>query len=176
MKRSSKNSRGNDTPLNAAKIFLTESDFEAIFGGEITGVVRTLGEFGSNRCLSCGGRCCREIGCAFYSEKFSFCPIYEIRPRECRYHFCHEILNNAPLGQEARELLNRPIKDLMGSEKGKLAELFPAFPHFMVDSNGLTLLGIKEKVDSTMNAFEKGELSEQQARDMLTAACLGTGR
>jgi len=162
--------------LNAAKIFLTDSDFEIIFGGEIASVVRTLGEFGNERCFSCGGRCCLEIGCVFYSEKFNFCPIYEIRPRECRYHFCHEILNNAPLDRKARELLNKPIKDLMGSEKGKLAELFPTFPHFMVDSEGLTLLGIKEKVEGIVDAFEKGELSEQQARDMLTAMCLGTGR
>ena len=85
-------------------------------------------------------------------------------------------MNSAPLDQNQKELLKKPIKDLMGSEKGKLAELFPTFPHFMVDSEGLTLLGIKEEVDGTMETFEKGELSEEQARDILAATCLGTGR
>jgi hypothetical protein len=162
--------------MNTSRIFLTDNDFEAIFGLDISGIVRILGEFGNRKCSSCGGKCCREIGCRFYSEKFSFCPIYEIRPRECRYHFCHDVLNSAPLDQNQKELLKKPIKDLMGSEKGKLAELFPTFPHFMVDSEGLTLLGIKEEVDGTMETFEKGELSEEQARDILAATCLGTGR
>jgi hypothetical protein len=161
--------------LNISKVFLTDSDFEVIFGSGIAGIVRSLGEFGEEKCSACKGKCCREIRCGFYLEKFSFCPIYEIRPRECRYHFCHEILNNAPLDQDSRDLLNKPIKDLVGSERGKLAELFPTFPHFMVDSEGLTLLGIKEKVGSIMETFGKGEISEEQARDILTAACLGTG-
>jgi len=161
--------------MDTSRIFLTDSDFEAIFGPDISGIVRALGEFGNQKCSSCGGKCCREIGCRFYSEKFSFCPIYAIRPRECRYHFCHDILNNAPLDQNAKALINKPIKDLMGSEKGKLAELFPTFPHFMVDSEGLTLLGIKEVVDGTMAVFEKGELSEEQVRDILIATCLSTG-
>ena len=162
--------------MNTSKIFLTDSDFEAIFGSAIADVVRTLDEFGNEKCSSCVGKCCREIGCGLYSDKFSFCPIYAIRPRECRYHFCHEILNNAPLDQNARELLNKPIKDLMDSEKGKITEMFPLFPHFMADSEGLTSLGIKEKVDTAIEAFEKGKLDENQARNLLKTICLYTGK
>lgn len=162
--------------MNASKVFLTDSDFEAIFGSEIAGIVRSLGEFGEEKCSACKGKCCREIGCGFYSEKFSFCPIYEIRPRECRYHFCHEILNNAPLDQKAKELLNKPIKDLLGSQKDKIIELFPLFPNFMVDSEGLTLLGIKQQVDDVLKALEKGELDENETMSLLKAVCLCAGK
>jgi len=43
----------------------------------------------SGLCASCGGECCREIGCEVYSPLFQECPIHDTRPLLCRFHFCH---------------------------------------------------------------------------------------
>lgn len=162
--------------MNASKIFLTDSDFESIFGEEVARIVRTIGNASGDKCSACGGKCCREIQCGFFSEKFSLCPIYEIRPRECRYHFCHEILNSISLNEEDRELLNKPIKDLLHHKGNVINDLFPLFPNFMIDREGLTLLGIKGQVDTIMQAYNKGELEEDQACILLKVACLSTGK
>ena len=162
--------------MNSSKIFLTDSDFKSIFGEEVARIVRTIGYFSGEKCSTCRGKCCREIGCGFFLEKFNVCPIYEIRPRECRYHFCHEILNSVPLDGKDRELLNKPIKDLLSNKGGGTTELFPLFPNFMIDVEGLTLLSIKGKVDKVMEAFNKGEIEEKQASILLKAICLSTGR
>jgi len=162
--------------VNTSKIFLTGSDFESIFGKDVTRIVRTIGYFGEEKCSTCGGKCCREIGCGFFSEKFSFCPIYEIRPRECRYHFCHDILNSVPLDEKDRKLLNEPIKDLLSNKEVGLNELFPLFPDFMIDVEGLTFLCIRGEVNSVMEAFNKGEMEERQARMLLKSICLSTGK
>jgi hypothetical protein len=162
--------------MKVSKIFLTDSDFESIFGKDVTRIVRTIGHFSGDKCSTCGGRCCREIGCGFFSEKFGFCPIYEIRPRECRYHFCHEILNSVPMDEKDREVLNKPIKDLLSNQRVGITELFPLFPNFMIDVEGLTLLCIKEEVNSIMEAFNKGEIEKKQATMLLKAICLSTGK
>jgi hypothetical protein len=162
--------------MNTPKIFLTEGEFEELFGKEISRIARVLSEIAKSRCSVCRGKCCREIGCGLYSEKFSSCPIYEIRPRECRFHFCNEILNEAPLSQEDKELLEAPIKDLLKDEKERNSELFPLFPQFPLDSEGLTSLGIKEEVDRIIRAFEDGELDENQAGDVLKNLCRNTGK
>lgn len=162
--------------MNASKIFITDSDFESIFGEEVTRIVRNIGYASGERCLACGGKCCREIGCGLFSEKFSLCPIYEIRPRECRYHFCHEILSSVPLDEKDRELLSKPIKDLLQRKGDTVTELFPLFPNFMMDEEGLTLLGIKGQVDTIMEDFNNGEIDERQASSLLKSICLSTGR
>ena len=162
--------------MNTSKIFLTEGEFEELFGREIARVTRVLSEIAADRCSVCRGKCCREIGCGLYSEKFSYCPIYEIRPRECRFHFCSEILNEATLSQEDKELLEKPIKDLLKDEKEQNSELFPLFPQFPLDSESLTSLGIKEEADKIIKAFEDGELDGNQAGDLLKSLCQDTGK
>jgi len=162
--------------MNASKIFLTEEEFEELFGKEISRITRVLNENAKNRCSACRGKCCREIGCGFYSEKFNSCPIYEMRPRECRFHFCKEILEEVPLSQEDKELLEAPIKDLLKDEEGRNSELFPLFPQFPLDVEGLALLGIKGEADKIVKAFEDGELGEKQAGDLLKSLCRNTGK
>jgi hypothetical protein len=160
--------------MNTSKIFLTEEEFEELFGKEISRIARVLSEIAKDKCSLCRGKCCREIGCGLYSEKFSSCPIYEIRPRECRFHFCHEVLDEAQLSQGDKELLEKPIKDLLKDGGEWDSELFPLFPQFPLDVEGLTSLGIKEEASKIIRAFEDGELGESQARDLLKSLCLNT--
>ena len=158
--------------MNPSSIFLTDEEFEELSGTEIASVTRALNKTGTDKCSACKGKCCMEIGCGLYSEKFTFCPVYDVRPRECRYHFCNSILGEAPLSAEAKELLEKPIQELLDSDKARLSELFTQFPQFPLDSQGLASLGIQEKVNRVIQDFEEGELDEHQARGFLKSLCL----
>jgi len=157
---------------NASDIFLTDDEFNELFGVEISRVSQVLNETGRIKCSACKGKCCREIGCRFYSKKFDSCPIYEIRPRECRYHFCNQLLDEAPLSEEAKEVLQKPLKDLLNSENQAVSRLFSLSSQFPLDSEGLASLGIGEEVNNIVTAFEDGELDECQAKDSLRSLCL----
>jgi hypothetical protein len=157
--------------MNASEVFLTHKEFEGLFGAEISAVTRVLNKACAERCSACGGKCCRDIGCRLYSEKFRYCPIYDIRPRECRYHFCHDIFEGAPLSKEEKELLQRPINEFFGGDRERLARLFPLFPMFPLSSEGLDLLGIKEDVDVIMDELVQGRVDENKARRLLTSVC-----
>ncbi len=153
-------------------IFLTDQQFEALFGSEIARITRILNQIAREKCSTCKGACCQQIECRLYSEKLNGCPIYEIRPRECRYHFCNEILTRAPLSRDYKDLLMKPITELLGDKKGPVSSLFTQFPTFPLDDEGLCLLGIKEKASSIMNAWEHDEIDESQARGLLKSLCL----
>ena len=157
--------------MKASEIFLTDEEFEELFGAEISAVTRLLNETSREKCSACRGKCCRDIGCKLYSEKFGYCPIYDIRPRECRYHFCHDIFQAAPLNKEEKDLLQKPINEFFGGDKGQLAMMFPLFPMFVLSSDGLALLGIEEEVNSIMDDFEEGRLDQNQAKPLLQNVC-----
>jgi hypothetical protein len=157
--------------MKASEIFLTDEEFEALFGAEISAVTRVLNETSLGKCSACGGMCCRDIGCELYSRKFGRCPIYDIRPRECRYHFCHAIFEAAPLSKEEKGLLQKPINEFFSGNKEQLSRMFPLFPVFAVSSEGLALLGIKREVKSIMDGFEQGRLDQNQAKHLLQNVC-----
>lgn len=66
----------------------------AIFGAELGAAVLVLERYDRERriCSSCGGRCCREIGCQRFDPAAPRCPIHEQRPLLCRMHFCEHFL------------------------------------------------------------------------------------
>jgi len=162
--------------MRTSGIFLTDADFEDLFGPEIARITRVLGEVAEEKCPACGGKCCVDIGCGLDSEKFACCPIYGIRPRECRYHFCYEISNAETLSREDREILDGPVENLLGCDSERVSEMFPLFPEFPLDAAGLTSLGIKEEVDSVITAFESGEMDESRACNKLKELCLSTAK
>jgi hypothetical protein len=157
--------------MKLSEVFLTDAEFEALFTPEIAGLIHTLNEVSKEQCTHCGGRCCQEVGCKLFSVRFSSCPIYEIRPRECRYHFCHRILEKAPLDEEQKELLLRPVTEFTRGNSRQITEVFPCFPAFPLSEDGLSSLGIKEAVGNVMRAFEQGELCEEVARASLRKIC-----
>jgi hypothetical protein len=70
--------------------FVTEQEIKELYGEE---VAVALGELeGINQeekiCQQCDNNCCREHGCEFYAPQFSRCPIHDLRPAICRFHFC----------------------------------------------------------------------------------------
>ena len=70
---------------------LTDEEVGELFGEETAAVLATFECYSEENglCASCGGVCCREIGCEVYSPLFQECPIHATRPLLCRFHFCH---------------------------------------------------------------------------------------
>ena len=157
--------------MDNLKIFLTDVEFEELFGPEISRLVKILNTTAKGICPPCNGRCCKNIGCVFYADKFTTCPIFELRPRECRYHFCNDIFINAPMSKEEKELLIKPVEELICGDKGEIAKLFFLFPEFPLDEKGLIAMGIKEAVDRIKDAFEKGHFDEESASQQLKGLC-----
>jgi hypothetical protein len=153
------------------KIFLTDADFEELFGLQVAHLVKLMNVSSQKVCPSCNGYCCKNIGCMFYSEYFSTCPIYDRRPRECRYHFCNEVFNAAPLTTEEKDFMQQPIEELICGNRGEIAKLFFLFPEFPLDSKGLQALGIDVDVLSIKNRFESGEINEDAAFLKLKELC-----
>ncbi len=157
--------------MRPCEIFLTDKEFEALFSAEVVAIIRILNEVGRQKCSECKGKCCQEVGCRLYSANFSSCPIYEIRPRECRYHFCHQIFEAAPLSKGQKELLQKPITEFLRGDREQLTRMFPSFPLFMLSPEGLASLGIKDDVEYVMKSFEEGRLTEELARSLLKSVC-----
>jgi hypothetical protein len=159
-----------DQRLNT-KIFLTDSEFGELFGPGIARLVGIMNAAGADICPGCNGYCCRNIHCMFYSEYFSTCPIFDRRPRECRYHFCNEVFTAAPLTREEKDLMQQPVEELICGSKGEIARLFFLFPEFPLDEKGLAALGIKEEIQQIIADFEQGKLDEDAAFKRLKQLC-----
>jgi len=159
-----------DDRLNT-KIFLTDGEFGELFGSGIARLVGIMNEAAATVCPRCNGYCCKNIRCMFYSGYFSTCPIFDRRPRECRYHFCSEVFAAAPLTKDERDLMQQPVEELICGSKGEIAKLFFLFPEFPLDENGLAQLGIKHEVQQIMGDFEHGNLAEDAAFERLKQLC-----
>jgi hypothetical protein len=153
------------------KIFLTDSEFGELFGPGIARLVGIMNKASAAICPGCNGYCCRNIHCMFYSEYFSSCPIFDRRPRECRYHFCNEVFTAAPLTSEEKDQMQQPVEELICGDKGEIARLFFLFPEFPLDEKGLSALGIKEEVQQIIADFEQGKLDEGAAFEKLKQLC-----
>jgi len=159
-----------DDRLNT-KIFLSDAEFGKLFGAHIARLVGIMNEAAAKVCPSCNGYCCRNIRCMFYSGHFSTCPIFDRRPRECRYHFCNDVFTAAPLTGEEKDLMQQPVEELICGSKGEIASLFFLFPEFPLDEKGLAALGIKEQVQQIIGDFENGDLGEGVAFERLKQLC-----
>jgi hypothetical protein len=155
------------------KIFLTDADFEELFGPTIARLVKIMNEAAVGVCPPCNGWCCQNIHCLFYSKHFSTCPIFDRRPRECRYHFCYEVFTAAPLTKEEKDMMQQPIQELICGDKGEVAKLFFLFPEFPLDEKGLESIGIRDEVMRIKKEFEDGCMDEQTAFNCLKGLCKG---
>lgn len=153
------------------RIFLTDRDFELLFGQQIARLVNIMNETAGSVCPPCNGYCCKNIHCQFYSEHFSTCPIFDRRPRECRYHFCKDVFTAADLTKEEKDMMQQPIEELICGNRGDIAKLFFLFPEFPLDEKGLTGLGIKGDVEKIKQDFEAGRLDEPSAFGLLRDLC-----
>jgi hypothetical protein len=150
------------------RIFLTDGEFELLFGAQIAEATRMLGRHAAGICQSCAGECCRRIECEFYSDRFDNCPIHEYRPVKCRFYYCEKILENELLSDEARWLLNRPAREL--SERLRDSQGLAIFIEPPVRIGGqswLALLGIEGEVAEIVTSVNNGRLAPSTARARL---------
>lgn len=72
--------------------FIADLELEELFGQEVGRALEFLERIDREEkiCSSCGGRCCRQMGCEFFAEDFGECPINDYRPLLCRFHYCEE--------------------------------------------------------------------------------------
>lgn len=154
------------------KIFLTDGEFEELFGPEIYRLVKILNDTARDVCPPCNGYCCKNIHCLLYSEKFSACPIFELRPRECRYHFCNDVFTRARLSKVELDAMMNPVEELVCGDRGEIARLFFLFPEFPLDEKGLESMGIKDMVEKIKRDFEEGSIDEAEAFRKLKELCV----
>lgn len=153
------------------RIFLTDSDFAELFGPQIDYLVRLMNQTAAVVCPPCNGYCCKNINCIFYFEKFSTCPIFDIRPRECRYHFCNDVFVRAPLTVDQKDQMQQPVEELICGDRGEIARLFFLFPEFPLDEKGPFGLKIADEVAAIKDLFQRGDIDEQDAFARLRALC-----
>ena len=157
------------TSQNTAKgTFLTDGEFEALFGGQIAEATRMLAGNAAGICQSCAGECCRRIECEFYSDKFDNCPIYEYRPVKCRFYYCEKILENELLSDEARWLLNRPARDLSERLREDQGLAICSEPPVRIGGQSwLALLAIEDDVAEIVQSVNDGQISPEIGRTRL---------
>jgi hypothetical protein len=151
-----------------ARVFLTDSEFDAAFGAQAAEATRMLSQHAAVVCRECGGECCRRIKCEFYSVLFGSCPIFEYRPAKCRLYFCERILENEALSERERHILNQPARELSDAlKRGWGIGIFIEPPVRVGDKSWLTGLGIEVQVTEIIDSLETGTLGADSARDGL---------
>ncbi|MDY6834310.1 MAG: hypothetical protein SVY53_05850 [Chloroflexota bacterium] len=150
--------------------FLTDSEFESIAGVEAIKLIHDLGKYAEPICKACGGKCCREIGCGFYSPKFEFCPVFDLRPAKCRFYHCRAVTESETLDPETRNALNKNARRLSDIIEADLLELvFSDPPTKPGPKRWLTGLAIEEKAHNIVQAFEMGKIAQHTAVNQLRA-------
>lgn len=72
-------------------LFVTDNEVAQLMGSAACEMLHDLEKQGVEErlCATCGGVCCRDVGCELYAAQFQGCPIHRFRPLACRFHFCH---------------------------------------------------------------------------------------
>ncbi len=147
-----------------ASVFLTDAEFEAVFGTQAAEATRMLSKHAATVCRDCGGECCRRIKCEFYSDRFSVCPIFEFRPAKCRLYFCERILENEALSDIERDILNQPAMELSEAlKRGWGIGIFIEPPVKVGDKSWLTSIGIEAEVNEIIDSLKNGRIDADSA-------------
>ena len=139
---------------------MTDKEFETIFGEDIAGAARILDQYANRVCQTCGGECCRRIGCEFYSPRFKACPIYEFRPAKCRLYYCSKIASEGEDPETAGEL-TEVIRDSLTQA------LFLDAPAIILVYDWIRDMGIEEEVRQTIQALENESMDCAEAQSRL---------
>ena len=149
-------------------IFITDREFEVLFGAQIAKAKRILDRYAGKICAACGGECCQRTECGFYSVKFDSCPIYEWRPAKCRLYYCERVLESELLSQQERQLLGQRAMNLSRILSYSCGfEILLQPPIRIVEKDWLATLGLQEQVNRIVQAFENGELDDTSAKAKL---------
>jgi hypothetical protein len=72
--------------------FITDHEIKLLYGEEVALALGELERINQEEriCQQCDSNCCQEHGCEFFAPQFSRCPIHDLRPAICRFHFCEK--------------------------------------------------------------------------------------
>ena len=147
-----------------ASVFLTDEEFEALFGADIVGAIRMLGKYAGSICRQCSGECCRTIRCEFYSQHFDGCPIHAYRPAKCRLYYCDRILENESLTEAERNQLNRPAVEVSKRLRQNWGlRIFIEPPLTVGNVSWLGQLGLQTEVNIVMQQLSNGRIGAELA-------------
>jgi len=71
---------------------VTDLEMRELYGEEVVAALEKLDRFNHEEkiCQQCDGNCCHKFSCEFYAPQFRQCPIHDLRPAICRFHFCEK--------------------------------------------------------------------------------------
>lgn len=154
----------------AQNVFLTDAEFEALFGDDVAKAIRALSKYAGDICRECGGDCCQRIRCELFSERFDSCPIYTYRPAKCRLYHCDRILESESLTIAERDLLNRPAVDASSHLKRNWGlQIFIEPPLTVGSVSWLSHLGLETEVNTIMRSLNMGKTIPEVAGARLTS-------
>jgi len=123
-------------------VFVDRDRIHRLFGEEVVETLEKLETFANRKqiCNDCGGLCCRDVGCELYAPQFTTCPVHQIRPIVCRFHFCHRFdVLDKPAVIELRDIFlgcymaldNWGHDNLRALDIPPLAGIIPEFAHLV---------------------------------------------
>ena len=94
--------------------FITDLELRQLFGEEVGQALEFMEAINRERkiCSTCGGQCCRQMGCDFFVDGLGECPIYDLRPLICRFHYCDKF------GEEHKSLIKELADVIVGGVSG----------------------------------------------------------
>jgi hypothetical protein len=71
---------------------VTDNEMGELFGKEVISALAELDRYNrqSQLCANCRNHCCLVAHCELYAPQFHQCPIHDLRPVLCRFHYCNK--------------------------------------------------------------------------------------
>jgi hypothetical protein len=139
--------------------FIADQEFEELYGEEVALAFRDIENLNQAEmiCGKCDGTCCQKHGCEFYTPQFSQCPIHDLRPAICRFHFCEKFRTVG--GSTIKDLSEIFLYSLSAAATGSRNVKFFNPPPF----TGI-LPGLIEIIQPMVNGARSGELKPEDAQ------------
>ncbi len=136
---------------------VTDLEMKELYGEEVASALEELNRLSRKEqlCLHCDSICCQEYGCEFYAPRFGQCPIFELRPVVCRFHFCgkFQVIGGSTITELAEIFLyGLQAAGRHGSERARFFDP-PPF--------GSVAPQLVEAISPWIDAVRKGKLNDR---------------
>ncbi len=139
---------------------VTDLEMKELCGEEVATALEKLKRLSweEQLCLQCDGSCCRERGCEFYAPQFGQCPIFDLRPVICRFHFCERFqVAGGSIIEELSEIFLYSIH-AAGAHGSNRVRFFDPPPFNKVSPQ------LIEAISPSVNAVRAGGLNPEDGR------------
>ena len=139
---------------------VTDQEMKGLFRDEVASALIELDHLNREKqiCLYCDRNCCQKYGCEFYAPQLEWCPIFDMRPVICRFHFCEKFQPAA--GLMVRELSEIYLDSLTVAAKTGTTRLgFFDVPPFVKSAPQLI-----RAISPWVQAIQQGNLDPKHGR------------